>query len=272
MTDGGADFKAADFKDVGFKAADFKDVVRPTDQLKPPREPEGFASPIDTLNDAGDLISPSFWVSEVLDFALSFDPLEEGRKYFAGDWEAYARSAETWDRLAAFCEGLATNVESGNRALGEAWQGEGGTAAAAYFTSLCGRLRDIKSSLECMHREYLVAAHGVSLTGEAVAQLMGLIGDAAATAAIAWAAGSATAWTGWGAGVGYGLAATEVLRICELWAEVTETVNTLQLRIDAVYGQLADVGAELASVLQGFPQPPAYPGHAAIRSGATGHG
>ncbi|WP_116211166.1 hypothetical protein [Streptomyces olivoreticuli] len=252
---------------------EFRDVVRPTDCLRPPGTPEEFTSPIDTLNAAGDLVSPSFWMSKVLDFALALDPLEEGRKYFAGDWEAYARSAEAWANLAGFCEGLATNIESGNHLLGGAWQGEAAAAADVYFASLCGKLRAIKGSLETMHKEYLVAAHGVSMTGEAVAQLMGLIGDAAATAAIAWAAGGLTAWTGWGAGVGYGLAATEILRICDLWGEVTKTVNMLQMRIDAVYGQLADIGAELAGVLDEFPQPPSRPYSAPeARDGGSGHG
>ncbi|RLV08241.1 hypothetical protein CTZ27_05295 [Streptomyces griseocarneus] len=237
-----------------------KDTVRPTDHLKPPGEPEEFFSPLDVLNGAGDLVSPAFWVSEVLEFAISCNPLEESRKYFAGDWEAYARVAGTWANLAAFCEGLATNIESANRLLGTDWQGEGADAAGARFTALCARLRAVKGALEDMHDEYEAAAHAISVAGEAVGQLLGLIGDAAATAAIAWAAGAAMSWTGWGAGVGYGLAATEVLRICDLWGEATKTVNNLQFGIDAVYGVLVDAGAELAALLEDFPSFPAPTG------------
>ncbi|MCC3768454.1 WXG100 family type VII secretion target [Streptomyces sp. UNOC14_S4] len=248
---------------------DIKGATRPVDHLKPPGEPEEFFSPLDLLNDAGDLVSPAFWVSEVLEFAISCNPLEESRKYFAGDWEAYARVAGTWANLAAFCEALAADIESGNRLLGTDWQGEGADAAGARFTALCAKLRAIKGALENMRDEYGAAAHAISVASEAVGQFLGLIGDAAATAAIAWAAGAAMSWTGWGAGVGYGLAATEVLRICDLWAEATRTVNSLQLGIDAVYGVLVDVGAELAAVLEDFPSLPAP--SAAPSAGSVGH-
>lgn len=242
----------------------YADVARATARLTAPGEPERFVAPLRILDGVSTLISPAAWAAEILALVFDFDPLEEAQRYLAGDWEAYARCAELWANLARFCEDLAANLEAGNRRVGAAWDGHAADAAQAYFDSLAENLQDIKCSLETMHTQYLVTASGVSTTADAVGQLLGQIGDSAATAAICWAAGTALSWTGWGAVSGYAVGACELVRIGELWAEVTRTVNALRWKTDAAYGVLATVGAEVAGGFNEFPLPPAGYTHPAV--------
>ncbi len=68
----------------------FKDVTDPTDRLRAPGAPGEFKSPLETLNKAGDLIGPTYWMNEIIAASTGFNPLDKSEEYFAGDWEAYA--------------------------------------------------------------------------------------------------------------------------------------------------------------------------------------
>ncbi|GAA3068780.1 hypothetical protein GCM10020000_61520 [Streptomyces olivoverticillatus] len=177
----------------------FHDEARPVSRLTPPAAPEEFASPLKVLNDAGDLVSPTSWAAKAVRLVFECDPMETAEKWFAGDWEAYARCAEVWGNLGKFCADLAANIDAGNRELDTTWDGRAADAAYAYFQAMQGNLRDIQHSLEEMRREYLVASHGIWSTAEAVGQVLGEIGDCAATVAVSWAVGACASWTGMGA-------------------------------------------------------------------------
>lgn len=242
----------------------FHDEARPVSRLTPPAAPEEFASPLKVLNDAGDLVSPTSWAAKAVRLVFECDPMETAEKWFAGDWEAYARCAEVWGNLGKFCADLAANIDAGNRELDTTWDGRAADAAYAYFQAMQGNLRDIQHSLEEMRREYLVASHGIWSTAEAVGQVLGEIGDCAATVAVSWAVGACASWTGMGAAAGYAVGAAELMRMAELWGEATALVNALQLKIDAAYGQVANLGGEMTGALNGFPLPRSAYDHPAV--------
>lgn len=231
----------------------FKDVASPTGHLKAPGTPDDFKSPLECLNKAGDLISPTYWASEIIAMSTGFNPMDKAKEYFAGDWEAYAKCAEVWENLGRMCAGISGNVDTGNRELDSTWDGNGADSAFGYFRALAERCDELRSDLDTLGTEYRVVSHGVWSTAEAVGAILGQIGDAAATAAIAAAAGTLTSWTGWGAAAGYGMAAYEVVRIIEMWSSATKIVNNAQITVNGATGAMETVGGELAGRLRNFP-------------------
>ncbi|MGW6904984.1 hypothetical protein [Streptomyces sp. NPDC054940] len=233
----------------------FTDVAEPVAHLKAPGAPEEFHSPLEFLNKVSDLISPTYWVSEILEAAIGFNPMDKAKEYFAGDWEAYAKCAEAWENLGKLCEDIGRNVDSGNQSLDASWDGNAADAAFLYFKSLAERCDSLQADLNSLSEKYGVVAHGVWSTAEAVGAILGQIGDAAATAAISAAAGTLTSWTGWGAAVGYGLAAIEIVRIIDLWGDATKLVNNAQLVVNGAMAVIETLGGELSGKLNDFDLP-----------------
>jgi hypothetical protein len=236
----------------------FTDVAEPASRLKAPAAPKEFSSPLEVLNQAGDLISPTYWVNEILAAATGFNPMDKAKEYFAGDWEAYAKCGEVWENLGKMCADISANINSGNRELDASWDGNAADAAFNYFKAMADRCEELQSDLNTLSTQYSVVSQGVWSTAEAVSAILGEIGDAAATAAISAAAGTLTSWTGWGAAVGYGLAAAEILRIINMWGNATETINKAQLIVNSAMGFTESVGGELAGKFHDFQ----LPGHA----------
>ncbi|MFJ4899709.1 hypothetical protein [Streptomyces sp. NPDC088727] len=212
-------------------------------------------NPVKALNQAADLISPTYWVNEILDMALGFNPMDETKKYFAGDWEAYAKCGEVWGNLGKLCMDISKNVNAGNITLDRTWDGNAADAAYVYFKDIADRCDDLQSELDTLKTEYDVISQGVWAAAEAIGSLLGAIGDSAAVAAIAAAAGTMMSWTGWGAAVGYGLAAAEIVKIVELWGKTTAAVNKYQLIIQAADAIIATAGGTIATKFADFPLP-----------------
>lgn len=233
----------------------FTDVAEPVAHLTAPGTPEEFHSPLELLNQAGDLISPTYWVSEILDAALGFNPMDKAKEYFAGDWEAYAKCAEVWENLGKLCADIGRNVAAGNHSLHSTWDGNTADAAFVYFKTLVERCDGLQADLNSLSEKYGVVAHGVWSTAEAVGAILGQIGDAAATAAISAAAGALTSWTGWGAVVGYGLAGLEIVRIIDLWGDATKLVNNAQLVTNGAMAVIETLGGELSGKFNDFSLP-----------------
>ncbi|MFI9764889.1 hypothetical protein ACIHFB_43990 [Streptomyces sp. NPDC051963] len=233
----------------------FTDVAEPTSRLKAPGAPEEFSNPLDLLNQASDLISPTYWVNEILTAATGFNPMDKAKEYFAGDWEAYAKCGEVWENLGKLCDDISENLKAGNRELDATWDGNAADAAFNYFKAMADRCDELQSDLSALSTQYGIVSRGVWSTAEAVGAILGQIGDAAATAAIAAAAGTLVSWTGWGAAVGYGLAGFEILRIIDLWVDATKTINNAQLIVNGAMGVTESVGGELAGKLRDFRLP-----------------
>ncbi|HZG07319.1 MAG TPA: hypothetical protein VE546_27775 [Streptomyces sp.] len=236
----------------------FKDVVEPTSHLKAPGTPDEFKTPLEVLNKASDLISPTYWMNEIIAASTGFNPLDKAKEYFAGDWEAYAKCAEVWENIGKLCADIAENTRAGNKELDSTWDGNGADSAFVYFKNLADRCEELQSDLNTLSTKYTVVSHGVWSTAESVGAILAQIGDAAATAAIAAAAGTLTSWTGWGAAVGYGLATFEVLSIVKMWGNATKLINNCQITVNGAMGSIEAVGGELAGKLHDFP----LPGHA----------
>ncbi|MDQ0990937.1 hypothetical protein [Streptomyces sp. V3I7] len=233
----------------------FTDVTEPTGRLKAPENPADFHSPLKVLNDASDLVSPTYWVNEIIKASTGYNPLDKAKEYLAGDWAAYAKCGEVWESLGKMCADISENINAGNRELDATWDGNAADAAFNYFKALAERCDELQADLSALSTQYGIVSHGVWSTAEGVGAILGQIGDAAATAAISAAAGTLTSWTGWGAAVGYGLAGFEILRIIELWGDATKMINNAQLIVNGAMGVTESVGGELAGKLRDFRLP-----------------
>lgn len=233
----------------------FTDVVQPTSHLTAPQQPAEWSSPFKTLNELGDLISPSYWVSEIIDMAFGFNPKDKAQEYLAGDWEAYAKCGEAWSNLGMLCADVGRNIEAGNSALDSTWEGNAADAAFIYFKTIAEKCDDLQSELDSLKGQYDTISRAVWAAGQAVGTLISQIGDMAAIAATYAAAGTLLSWTGWGAAVGYGAAAIQIARMIELWGEVTKQVNNAQLLAQAAVALIAGAGGSIATKFADFPLP-----------------
>lgn len=128
--------------DVGGYEPDFGGVVTPTDRLEfsssdiEALEPK--ASGIeDGLRAFADMISPIAWVREVIDIAVpGADPIGWVLQWFAGDWQAWARCALTWEACEAAAGGMASNVEDLVMDSEQIWEGNAAEEARDYFRRL----------------------------------------------------------------------------------------------------------------------------------------
>ncbi|MCA1673635.1 MAG: hypothetical protein LC799_16025 [Actinobacteria bacterium] len=241
----------------------FDDVADPGRALQPLPPPEEFTDPIQLFNSIGDLLSPTVWVSEVLDLAFGFNPLEEATEAFAGDWESYVNSANAWLSLAGATDAIARNLQSGLRALDESWDGNASDGAYAHFQQLVNALDQQKVVLDSAHREFISAGRGVWQEGKAVADILKTIGDLALLAAVEIAAGTVLVETVVGPAILYSLAALEIVEMVRLWQTATSLISNLQIAVNASAGYVQQLLSDLGDV-QRIPIPGGSYDHPAV--------
>jgi hypothetical protein len=71
----------------------------PAGRLTEPGKPEDFQNPIQILNDLTNLLSPGWWIAQILKETIGVNPVEELAKVITGDWEAIAKCASTFNSL-----------------------------------------------------------------------------------------------------------------------------------------------------------------------------
>jgi hypothetical protein len=228
----------------------FEDVADPRDGLQPLPPPEEFVDPLQLFNAIGDLLSPTVWVSEVLDLVFGFNPLERATQEFAGDWEAYVNSSNMWHGLAEAADAMARNLESGLHALDASWDGKASDSAGAHFRQLISALRKQEGVLVEAHDEFLRAGRGVWQAAKAVADLIKMIGDLALLAAVEVAAGTVLAETVIGPAILYSLAALEIVEMVRLWQTATNLISNLQVLVNASAGFVQQLLSDLGDVEQ----------------------
>ncbi|TQJ85419.1 hypothetical protein [Streptomyces sp. SLBN-31] len=234
----------------------FTDTAEPSSRLTPPKKPEEFSQGalLDLFNDASDLISPTYWITEAYNAVFGFNPLDEVTQWFAGDWESFVKCAEVWQNIGKACGDIANNLTSGNKALDATWNGHAADSAYVYFDELAKKLIQSGETLDSLADAYKYLAHAAYSAAEAIKGYLGGIIDGLIIVGIELAAGTLLSWTGAGALVGYGLAALEVTRILKMWADATETFGNAQAIVNGGVGTIEGLAAAVYSHLQDFPE------------------
>lgn len=109
------------------------DVVDPLVFLKPPGKPHEFTDPVKLFNVVSDLISPSWWLNEIINDTIGANPLKTVTDWFVGDWEGFTRCAMVWDDLSKAVGAIGENVKSGLTWLAADWYGNSADGAVHYF-------------------------------------------------------------------------------------------------------------------------------------------
>ncbi|MEV4435374.1 hypothetical protein [Streptomyces sp. NPDC049585] len=242
----------------------FHDVASPTAPLTPPHKPAGFVDPLHAVNAVGDVLSPTGWLVKLAELVLGEDPVEWLEAHLAGDWESFARCAETWHNLARATDALARNIGSGTAGSESVWEGNAADAARTYFTVLRTHLEGIRDELHAVGEEYLVISRSVCATGQAVGEGLSLLMDALITGALAAAVGTVSGWTGWGAAMGYALGAAEARVALKEWERITALVNAAQVVMNTSCAVIGRSGGEIAARLGTFPLPRTGYDHPAV--------
>ncbi|MET8679863.1 hypothetical protein ABZW18_20350 [Streptomyces sp. NPDC004647] len=235
----------------------FADTAEPTTFLKPPNPPEEFSQGLllDTFNDASDLMSPTYWITEGYNLIFGFNPLDEVIQWFAGDWESFAKCAELWQNIGKACDGVAGNLKAGNTSLDSTWHGRAADSAYVYFDELATKLSGQKDTFDSLADVYEHLAHAAYSTAEAIKGFLGGIIDGLLIVALELAAGTLLSWTGVGAAVGYGLAALEIANILKLWGQATSAFGNAQAIVNGGVGVIEALGATIYSSFSNFPIP-----------------
>jgi DNA-binding winged helix-turn-helix (wHTH) protein len=127
----------------------FTDTVEPTSYLKPPTTAEPSKGPVsEVISGVSDLLSPSSWAAEAMKAAFDFDPFEEAAKWFAGDWEGYAKCADAWANVGKLASGIAENLDAGNGTLDATRNGHAADSAFVYFEQLADKIDGLKGGAD----------------------------------------------------------------------------------------------------------------------------
>lgn len=233
---------------------DFADVIEPTTLLKTPSAPEEYSQgPIlDTFNDCGDLLSPTYWLTEAYQAVFGFNPLDVVVQWFGGDWEAFAKCGDVWRQLGEAVAAVSDNVQAGNKTLDLTWDGHAADAAYAYFHKFASKLDQIKEQFDKLKTEYGHLSHAAYSTAEAISGYLGGIIDGLLITAIEMAAGTALSWTGAGALVGYGLAGLEIANMLRLWGNATQSIGNAQGIVNGAVGIVETIAATLFGTISEF--------------------
>lgn len=78
-------------------------------------------------------MSPSWWLNQVLNDTIGFNPLKDVIDWAIGDWEGFARCAVVWEHMSKATGAIGENVKCGLTRLAADWQGRAADAAVHYF-------------------------------------------------------------------------------------------------------------------------------------------
>jgi len=181
------------------------------------------------LSVAGDLISPTWWVNEVINFVWGFNPLEYVTQQLVGDWEGFARCAQVWEQLGKATGAIGQNVRNGLTWVSAGWQGRAADAAVGYFDHTQQALVSTGELFHEYYRVYYDVATDVWLGAKAIADFLKTMSDIVISLGFKLLSAKALSPTLIGAQILWGIAAYDIYRVLNLWDDVMKVVGKVQL-------------------------------------------
>ncbi|MDR0626116.1 MAG: hypothetical protein LBG11_02455 [Bifidobacteriaceae bacterium] len=186
------------------------------------------------------LISPSFWILEILKmFNGGVNPLDGALQSVSGDWNQAMEAAEALKKLAAFYNSLASDLRAKRNGLPEYWEGNAADAAAAYFEKLASAVDEIPSALKDASGEFNAVAVGMYEGAQAISGLLQSVADDLILMAVAAAATAASSWTGVGAIAGAAGLTVKAVALLVKIGMVTKYLDRMHVGVAAVSGLTA---------------------------------
>jgi hypothetical protein len=233
----------------------FTDTVEPTSYLKPPTTAEPSKGPVsEVISGVSDLLSPSSWAAEAMKAAFDFDPFEEAAKWFAGDWEGYAKCADAWANVGKLASGIAENLDAGNGTLDATWNGHAADSAFVYFEQLADKIDGLKGDLDSLKQHYDELYTAVWSGADLISGLLKQLADEAIIAGVSFAAGSILAETGIGLIAGYAVGALEIIQLIKTWGRITEAYSAAERAVMISVTAAGAISGGIGAALQNFPE------------------
>lgn len=230
-------------------------MENPLKHLNPPAQPQEFTDPMKFFNVVSDLVSPSWWINQVLNDTIGVNPLKFITHYFIGDWEGFARCGLMWDDLSKATGAIGENVKGGLTWLATWWQGNAADAAVYYFDYMRQSLYSHRDVMHQLHDKYLEVARGVWNAARSLTDILKMLLDNLIVAGIAVLGAAAFSWTGVGAGISLLVAGYECKQIFKLWDEATGLISKTQAGIEAFVGFLQSKQADVLRDITPRPMP-----------------
>lgn len=215
-----------------------REVMDPSGRLTEPGAPQEFQNPTGLINTIGNAVSPGYWVNEVLNVLLGVNPKDEATKYFAGDWEKFAKCAGAFNAVGCMFGDVRDNVTANLNTLQYHWGGHAAAGADTYFRALGSSLNTYSGTLIQLRDTYLKQARGVWQCAQAVSDILQDIFDAAFWAVVEVSAGWVLSETVIGTAVLWAVAALECQRIVSGWAQIQKLLATTTEATNAVVGEI----------------------------------
>lgn len=200
----------------------------PRGRLSTPGTPDEFIDPMQVVNSLSDLISPGYWVGEVLNVLIGCNPAEEVSRRLAGDWQAVAKCASAFNSLGFFDSDIGVNIAHNHRLLMNLWTGKAANASYEYFTRLSTVLEQHKSAFEQLRTAYERMAMGVWQFAKLAKDMVHTIFDHAFWIAVEVAASAILARTGVGSVAMWSVAALQCLSIVRTWGQLLKMFDSVQ--------------------------------------------
>lgn len=221
-----------------YEAGAGDDIADPLAFLTDPGTPTEFSDPLALFNTMSDYLSPAWWVNQVLNDTIGFNPMEHVNRLVIGDWQGFARAAMAWDQLGAAAGAIGDNVENGLRWLAADWQGQAADAAVHYFDYMGKALVSHRDVFRHLHDRYVELARDVWLASKTLADIIKGIMDLVLVVGLAALAAFGLSLTGFGAGAAWGVAAWECTQILKLWGRASGVISNMQASVTGFVGFL----------------------------------
>jgi hypothetical protein len=120
----------------------------PVSTLVEPGEPDenitnGFVNPLDVFN----YISPSAWVSDIIEKCTGLDIFGYATDALTGEWGALYKFGDALGALAQYVQELGIQIQAGMIEADATWDGNANDAAYNYFSSLAAKTSGQQTAL-----------------------------------------------------------------------------------------------------------------------------
>ncbi|BCY08816.1 hypothetical protein [Actinoplanes sp. L3-i22] len=201
---------------------------------------EGFWDPGDLFN----YLSPSAYISSMIESVTGVDVFGTVTDALAGDWASFYRFGDALISMADFLQEIGVQIQSGFLDLDRTWNGNADDSVFVYFSNLASAVSRQQDALHQASDGYHEAAKGAYQFSKQLGNVLQALVDSAILMAASAAIGTATAETGVGLLVGYGLAASQVLRVLELANKAAIIVSTAWTAIFGSFGLIVDLASQ----------------------------
>lgn len=204
-----------------------------------------------------DWFSPSFWLMQVMDLVLDWNPVDVVAKNFSGNWNALYTFESAAYNLGRFHVAQADNIGYAMSVTANTWKGEAADAANIYFTKMASVTRTTGNDLMRIAPEFSIVARSMETTGDNVGGLLNSAIDAMIVAAVIYAAGAATSATGVGAIVG-ALGGSAALVTAVVWLDQAWNAISGVMAIVEALSMTIEFFSTYDSTQSGYVKPIAY--------------